>query len=145
MLQKGKSVIQVALILAVIPALYAQCISDDSLPKELTTNLYLGQQKFTIDLLQALQDATPNESIFFSPHSTYHALLLAYFGAKNNTEATLKKSLNLDWAEAKEDVSRAYLIDHNIRVADAENRSVDFNSVDKIFVADQLKVKWVNS
>jgi len=33
------------------------------------------------------------------------------------------------------------LLDHNMRAADAENRSVDFNSVDKIFVAEDLKVK----
>lgn len=141
MLLKGKLITQLALVLAVVSALNAQCVSEDSLPKELTSNLYLGQQKFTIDLLQALQDATPNESIFFSPHSTYHALLLAYLGAKNSTEATLAKSLNLDWAETKEDVSRAYLIDHKIRTADAENRSVEFSSVDKIFVDEQIKVK----
>lgn len=152
---KTLKIVQLSFIFAIVPSLYAQCLTE---PTETTTdstemsimdifqtdapsNLYLGQQKFTLDLLLKLQEATPNESIFFSPHSTYNALLLAYFGARNATEESLKNALRLEWADKKEDVVRAYLLDHKTRLADAENRSVDFNSVDKIFVFEQSKVK----
>lgn len=132
---------QITILLAIVPALYAQCITDSTLASEPKDNLYLGQQKFTLNLLNALQEATPNESIFFSPHSTYHALLLAYFGAENKTLESLQSALFLDWAATKEDVTRAYIFDHQRRLVNSENRSVDFNSVDKIFVAEQHKVK----
>lgn len=132
---------QLVLILAVVPALYGQCVTDSTLASEPSDNLYLGQQKFTLNLLNALQEATPNESIFFSPHSTYHALLLAYFGAENKTQQSLQSALFLDWAKTKEDVTRAYIFDHQRRLANAENQTVDFKSVDKIFVAEQHKVK----
>lgn len=152
---KSLNIVQLSIVLAVVPSLYAQCLTEstqattdatdmsimDVFRTDAPSNLYMGQQKFTLDLLNALQEATPNESIFFSPHSTYHALLLAYFGARNATEAALRNALKLDWAETKEDVTRAYLLDHKTRLADAVNRSVDFNSVDKIFVAEQCKVK----
>lgn len=133
--------VQFTVLLALVPVLYAQCATDNTLASEPSDELYLGQQKFTLKMLKALQDATPNESIFFSPHSTYHALLLAYFGAENKTQESLESALSLNWAKSKEDVTRAYVFDHQRRLTNAVNRSVDFNSVDKIFVAEQHKVK----
>lgn len=58
--------------------------------------LYPGQQAFSLNLLQAINQLTPTENLFFSPYSTYHALLLAYFISANQTEGYLKKVLQLD-------------------------------------------------
>lgn len=58
--------------------------------------LYTGQQAFSLALLQAINQLTPTENLFFSPYSTYHALLLAYFISANQTENYLKKTLRLD-------------------------------------------------
>lgn len=72
-----------------------QCISTDdgrSPGKEFKSRLYKGQQIFTVNFLDALNKATPNENLFFSPHSLYHALLLAYFGSKNQTQNGLEVS-----------------------------------------------------
>lgn len=119
----------------------AQCLSEDDHVKTTSDKLYLGQRKFSVALLDALQTATPTESLFFSPHSTYHALLLAYFGAKGETEEALKNVLQLDWAASKAEVSRAYHLEHTARKIRSMNQSVVFHSVDKMFVSTQTEVR----
>lgn len=47
-------------------------------------------------MLQAINQLQPNDNLFFSPYSTFHALLLAYFISANQTEAYLKKALRLE-------------------------------------------------
>jgi serine protease inhibitor len=72
----------------------AQCLSpndaDPRTNKEAKQKLYKGEQIFTAHFLKALNEVTPNENVFFSPYSLYHALLLAYFGSSNTTEKELK-------------------------------------------------------
>lgn len=119
----------------------AQCLSDDDNVKTIADKLFLGQRKFTVSLLDALQTATPNESLFFSPHSTYHALLLAYFGAKGETEESLKNVLQLDWATNKAEVSQAYHLEHNERKLRSTNQSIVFHSVDKVFVSKETEIR----
>lgn len=126
-----------------LPATHAQCLSEDDTVKSAADKLYLGQRKFSVSLLDALQSATPHESLFFSPHSTYHALLLAYFGAKDETETALKNVLQLDWAASKAEVSQAYHLEHAARKLRSSNQSVEFHSVDKVFVSKETEVRYV--
>lgn len=119
----------------------AQCLSEDDTIKSTADKLYLGQRNFSVSLLDALQAATPTESLFFSPHSTYHALLMAYFGARGETETALRKTLRLDWATNKAEVSEAYHLEHTARKIRAENQSVEFHSVDKIYVAKEVDIR----
>lgn len=53
-----------------------------------------GLTIFTSNFLDAMQKANPNENLFFSPFSLYHALLLAYFGSAGQTEKKLKASVH---------------------------------------------------
>lgn len=134
--------VAVLISVALLPiATRAQCLSDDDTVKSTADKLYLGQRNFSVSLLDALQAATPSESLFFSPHSTYHALLMAYFGAQGETEAALRKTLRLDWATNKAEVSKAYHLEHTERKIRAENRSVEFHSVDKIYVAKEVEIR----
>lgn len=128
-------------ICAVLPSIRMQCLSDDDSVKSSPEKLFLGQRKFTVSLLDALQEATPTESLFFSPHSTYHALLLAYFGAKDDTEASLKNVLQLDWADSKAEVNEAYRLEHHARKLRAQNQSVEFFSVDKAYVSTEVQIR----
>lgn len=50
---------------------------------------YYPRLKFSISLLDQLQKDNPNENIFYSPHSVYSTLLLAYLGAKR-TQKTIR-------------------------------------------------------
>lgn len=57
--------------------------------KALTT-LFSGQMQFSLDLFKAVMENQPGKgNVFFSPMSVYSALLLAYFGSSNRTEAQL--------------------------------------------------------
>lgn len=58
-------------------------------------NLYGGQQDFSLALLNAINKLMPKENLFFSPYSTYHALIIAYFMAGGQTETYLRKVLRL--------------------------------------------------
>lgn len=59
-------------------------------------DLYSGQQEFSLALLSAINKVLPNDNLFFSPYSTYHALLMAYFLSGKQTEQYLKKVLRLN-------------------------------------------------
>lgn len=131
----------IAALAALLPIVWSQCLTrNDSAP--LTADkLYYGQRKFSVSLLNALQKARPNESLFFSPHSTYRALLLAYFGANGDTEKSLKNTLQLDWAKSKADVRQTYEMERQARVNRAEHQTVEFNSVDKLYFSKQVELK----
>lgn len=42
-----------------------------------------------------MNEHKPGQNIFFSPHSIYQSLLLAYFISSNDTETMLQKALYL--------------------------------------------------
>lgn len=131
----------IAALAALLPLVWCQCLTRNDSAAISADKLYYGQRKFSVNLLDALQKARPNESLFFSPHSTYRALLLAYFGAKGLTEQSLKKTLQLDWAKSKADVSHAYELERQARLSRAEHQTVEFNSVDKLYFSKQVEVK----
>lgn len=121
----------------------ASCLSEneiDTVPKTIHSDLYRGQQVFTVSMLSAIQRATPNENIFFSPYSTYHALLLAYFGARNHTEKELVRALNLQWAKDKNHVSHAYHVEKQQRSMRAKTMPLEFASADKIYFEQDIRL-----
>lgn len=103
--------------------------------------LYYGQRKFSANLLHSLQKVRPNGSLFVSPHSIYRALLLVYFGSNGESEESLKKALQLDWANSKADVWRAYELEKLGRSNNRDHQSVEFNSVDKLYFSCDVKLK----
>lgn len=123
----------------------SQCLTenDSTQPfnKDARSQLYLGEQAFTLNLLKALNNSSPGENVFFSPYSTFQALLLAYFGAKGNTEAELRNVLNLNWANNKFDVMQAYRLEESLRKRRAVNSSVIFRTADKIFLSKETSFK----
>lgn len=136
----NKSIV-IAAFAALLPLIWCQCLTRNDTVKLSADKLYYGQRKFSVNLLDALQKARPNESLFFSPHSTYRALLLAYFGAKGETEKSLKNTLQLDWAKSKADVSHAYELERHARAKRVQHQTVEFNSVDKLFFSKKVEVK----
>ena len=127
---------------------HGQCLTDNDAAQPVTkaarNNLYLGEQAFTLSLLRAINSTASSENIFFSPYSTYQALLLAYFGAKGHTEQELAQVLNLQWANNKFDVMQAYRVGETLRNRRAANSSVVFRAADKIFLSKETKLRCVN-
>lgn len=105
-------------------------------------NLYGGQQDFSLALLNAINKLMPKENLFFSPYSTYHALLIAYFMAGGQTEAYLRKVLRLGENQHKGDIYSAYKLD-KFRTSFMANDAApyEFTSANKIYVANDIRVR----
>lgn len=125
-----------------VPAAHAQhqCTLTDTgadVPpsRSARTKLYRGEQSFTLNMLRAINATVPaTENVFYSPYSTYHALLLAYFGASGRTELELRDVLQLDWAQTKNEVFQAYRLEKQTRRLRDQQAAVTFRSVDKVYV-----------
>ncbi|XP_001359333.2 serine protease inhibitor 88Ea [Drosophila pseudoobscura] len=100
-------------------------------------NLYRGQQNFAVSMLDVIRTSTPNDNVFFSPYSTYHALLLAYFGATGETEQQLSSVLYLDWAESKEMVRSAYSLEKRNRETRSRKSPLEFSSADRMYFCQE--------
>ncbi|KAL3281765.1 hypothetical protein HHI36_004968 [Cryptolaemus montrouzieri] len=104
-------------------------------------SLYTGQQDFSLALLNAINMASPNENLFFSPYSTYQALLIAFFLSGNQTEMFLRNTLRLDKTMSKNDVEAAYKLDKlRTNFTDAL-AAYKFTSANKIYVSDAIEVR----
>ncbi|ERL85422.1 hypothetical protein D910_02842 [Dendroctonus ponderosae] len=102
-------------------------------------NLYGGEQDFSLALLNAINKLMPKQNLFFSPYSTYHALLIAYFMAGGETEAYLRKVLRLGDNQQRSDIYAAYKLDRLLTVH--QNAAYEFTSANKIYVSDTVKVR----
>ncbi|CAG9829941.1 unnamed protein product [Diabrotica balteata] len=103
--------------------------------------LYSGQQEFSLALLNAVNRVIPNENLFFSPYSTYHALLMAYFLSGRQTENYLKKVLRLNPAQEKSDIYAAYNVDRFVTKFIAQTAPYEFTSANKIYVENDVPVR----
>lgn len=127
----------------------AQCLAqDDNIQHSKADNplsrnrLYKGESIFTLKLLEAINTATPTENVFFSPYSLYHVLLLAYFGARAETEKMLRNGLELHWTEDKPVVWQAYNIGKKSLAARfSQSGDIQFTSVDKLFFGKQVAIR----
>ncbi|KAJ8983134.1 hypothetical protein NQ317_014709 [Molorchus minor] len=78
---------------------------------------------------------------FFSPYSTYHALLIAYFMSGKQTESYLKKVLRLNEKQAKSDIYAAYKTDKLMTQLLARGAPYEFTNANKIYVSDVVPVR----
>lgn len=129
----------VLLLPALLSAEFCGTPTDPSM-SSIRPNLYRGQQEFSVAMLDAIRKATPNENVFFSPYSTYHALLLAYFGATGETEQELTKTLRLSWAPSKEAVRSAYRTEKQARALRAKEMPLEFSSADRLYFDNQVSL-----
>uniref|UniRef100_A0A182PSW4 Serpin domain-containing protein n=1 Tax=Anopheles epiroticus TaxID=199890 RepID=A0A182PSW4_9DIPT len=115
--------------------------TEKSDPEQSRTRLYKGESIFTLRLLDAINTATPNENLFFSPYSLYNVLLMMYFGARDSTDKLLRTGLNLQWSDSKTTVYEAYdTARRSLQGRFSESNSVGFSSVDKLFFGRQIPI-----
>jgi len=112
---------------------------DHSYAKEFT-RIYKGERDFSIRLMQQIRNIYPNSNLFFSPFSTYNALLLAYFGSSSQTEMELYNVLNLKWAAKKEQVRSAYILNKRQHQSRVRQSPLELSSVNRIFVDNSVTV-----
>jgi len=90
--------------------------------------------------MQQIRNIYPNSNLFFSPFSTYNALLLAYFGSSSQTEMELYNVLNLKWASKKEQVRSAYILNKKQHQSRVRQSPLELSSVNRIFVDNSVTV-----
>lgn len=132
------------LLLFLVPtAVLGQCLtSNDKKPVDMSswTDIYKGQQKFAINMLNEANSVTPKENILFSPFSIYNALTLAYFISKNHTEQVLKKALVIPPAQSKDNTMLAYSLQKQLRAPHSGSSEFELLSANRLFVSDNLTV-----
>jgi serpin B len=76
--------------------------------------VYRGERDFSVNLIKSLfqkyEDIGVNENIFISPSSIYHTLMLAYFGARGETQDELTQGLGFEQLK-KSEVLKTYTFD----------------------------------
>ncbi|XP_026764036.1 serine protease inhibitor 88Ea-like [Galleria mellonella] len=134
-----------ALVLLIAATVNSQCFYKDDSSKKLDpaarTSLYRGQLEFTLNLFNKINKQVPDDNIFFSPFSVYHALLLAYFSAGGHTEKSLKQSLQIDEHLDKINLMTAYKVDKRSRLTNNNSESYEFVSANKLFLDNQLEAR----
>lgn len=105
-----------------------------------TAKPYYPELKFAISLLVLLQKNESNGNIFYSPHSVYKTLLMAYFGAGGETEIELKQLL-LSTETSKADAKYAFKLKKEQQFNRFQNQSIEFTSVEKLYVLTGVRVR----
>nr|CAD7423975.1 unnamed protein product [Timema monikensis] len=135
------------LLLMLVALSHQQCLTQDDTklqtdPKARLT-LYAGQQEFSLDMLRVISSMNKNTNIFFSPSSVYSALLLAYFGAANQTEDSLKKTLHINADQDKLSTMQAYRLERFFQAMRAANGSgsYELRSPSRIYLSNNLRLR----
>lgn len=103
-------------------------------------HLYQSQKNFAVSMLDVIQRTSPNGNVFFSPYSTYNALLLAYFSSSGKTERELAKVLQLNWADSKEMVRSAYMLEKKHLASRLRQNPLEFSSAGRIFYSRDIEL-----
>lgn len=103
-------------------------------------DLYRGQRYFAGNMLDSLRQLHPKENLFFSPHSTYKMLLLAYLGANGKTQQSMAEGMFLEYARLED---KSSLVSAYKRAARARRSrsSIKLNSVDKVYITKDAQLK----
>ncbi|XP_035738653.1 serine protease inhibitor 88Ea-like isoform X2 [Vespa mandarinia] len=134
-------------LLTLIGGIMAQCLTGDDNPIMMNprskTMLDEGRYEFAIDALKKAAEIQTSDNIFFSPDSIHSALTLAYFGARGNTETSLKKALHIPDDLSKIDVMRYYAFEKSIKQKKENNGSAnyEYKSANRLWVTDARKLR----
>ncbi|KRT80205.1 hypothetical protein AMK59_8414 [Oryctes borbonicus] len=133
-----------AVFLVALHQIKSQCLTPHDAKEPQASDrkhLYTGEQDFSLNLLRAVNKLDPQGNIFFSPYSTYHALLLAYFISAGKTEQFLKNVLKLDQTTDKANLMTAYKMDKLLTKIRTQEQEYDFSNANRIYVEEGISVR----
>lgn len=99
---------------------------------------YYSQYKLAISLLNQLQKQHPKESVFYSSHSVYQTLLMAYVGAGGETKKEIERALHLTEDESDIENMHKFQAERSNRF---QNQSIEFASANKFYVSSCMKIR----
>ncbi|XP_043677268.1 serine protease inhibitor 88Ea-like isoform X1 [Vespula pensylvanica] len=142
-----ESAMPLLFFLTLIGGIMAQCLTGEDNPVMMNprskTMLDEGRYEFAIDALKKTAEIQTSDNIFFSPDSIHSALTLAYFGARGNTETSLKKALHIPDDLSKIDVMRYYAFEKSIKQKKEDNGSAnyEYKSANRLWVTNARKLR----
>ncbi|XP_076662578.1 serine protease inhibitor 88Ea isoform X2 [Halictus rubicundus] len=143
LLEPAMSVLAVLLL---VGSVSSQCLVENDTP-ELSNpgarkGLRTARFKFALNSLKETSLIQDQDNIFYSPHSLYEALSLAYFGARGTTEQSLRKALHIPDDLSKIDVERYYAFETADGFAsEASATDYDYSSANRLWISDKRKVR----
>ena len=102
--------LEFAVVLAAVNGGLAQCMTKDDTAINVTNSqaIYIsGSHEFAVRLFEQLHAQSEGRNLFFSPHSVWSALTLAFFGAEGDTLTEMAQAMGLS-ALNKIEVMRAF-------------------------------------
>ncbi|XP_046746948.1 serine protease inhibitor 88Ea-like [Diprion similis] len=126
-----------------------QCMTENDNPttmeRDFNEKLSQARLDFAFDTLRILSEFEDVDNIFYSPHSLHEALTLAYFSARGETEAGLKRALHVPETYSKTHVQRFYVLENSLRrfIAEQGNASTsyEFNTANKLWVTKERRLR----
>lgn len=134
-------------VLFLIGSVSSQCLTGDDSPamshpgSEVKKSLRAARMKFALQSLKETSAIQPDENIFYSPHSLYEALSLAYFGSRGTTEQSLKKALHIPDNLSKVDVERYYTLESAVAPGSQNVTDYDYASANRLWISDKRKIR----
>nr|CAL85524.1 CG6687 protein [Drosophila melanogaster] len=104
------------------------------------SQIFKGERDFSLALMKQIREIYPSGNLFFSPFSTYNALLLAYFSSSEQTERELAQALNLGWALNKQQVLVSYTLAQRQDEFRWRQSPMELSSANRIFVDRTINV-----
>ncbi|CAH4030837.1 serine protease inhibitor 88Ea-like [Pieris brassicae] len=135
--------LKLSIFIAAVATVHGQCLDKDvsKANPESRVDLYKGQLHFTLDLFNTINKAVPEDNVFFSPFSVYHALLLGYIASGGRTEQNLKQALKISDSLDKVNLLTAYRVDKRSRAMNNNSDSYEFTNANRMFVDSGLNVR----
>ncbi|XP_053978733.1 serine protease inhibitor 88Ea-like isoform X1 [Hylaeus volcanicus] len=148
MFARNTQALSVLPVLLLLGGVSTQCLTGNDSPAMMNPSskkaLTDARYNFALDTMKKAATLEQQGNIFFSPHSIYQALSLAYFGARGTTEEALRKALNIPHDLSKVDVQRYYSFEKSLRqLSSQKNETPDYElaSANRLWITDKRKVR----
>lgn len=146
---KLRGILRLSLLLFIgnLSQITAQCLTGNDNPQRMNPSsndmLITARLGFGLDALRKASVIESQDNLFFSPHSLYEALTLAYFGARGTTEQSLKNALQIPQELSKIDVRQANAFDKTIKSLQMINSTptYEYESANRLWISSQKNIK----
>ncbi|KAK0158575.1 hypothetical protein PV328_009558 [Microctonus aethiopoides] len=146
---KLRGILRLSLLLLIVHVSRSasQCLTGNDNPGRMNPNsnsmLITAKLGFGLDALRKASEIEYQDNLFFSPHSLYEALTLAYLGARGTTEQSLKSALQIPKELSKIDVRQVNAFEKAIKSLQMTNSTptYEYESANRLWISDQKKIK----
>ncbi|XP_044006548.1 serine protease inhibitor 88Ea-like isoform X2 [Aphidius gifuensis] len=142
--------LSVLLFISILSTINCQCLTSNDSPTTGDENskalLTMAELNFALDSLDKVALIEARDNVFYSPHSIHEALVLAYFGARGETEKNLKKALKIPEELSKIDIQRSYALDKSIKqfaksLQNSSETNYEFTTANRLYISSGKMIR----